>query len=141
MRKLIWCVAAVMMGSAFWLGRLSAADEKPQMRLFELRTYTANEGKLDALNARFRDHTCKLFEKHGMTNIGYWTPSDGDKSKNTLIYILAFPDRAARDKAFKDFGADPEWKKAQAESEANGKLLVKAPESVFLTPTDYSPMK
>ena len=141
MRKVIWSVAAVMMVGAFWLGRLSAADEKPQMRLFELRTYTANEGKLDALNARFRDHTVKLFEKHGMTNIGYWTPSEGDKAKNTLIYILAFPDKAARDKAFKDFGADPEWKKAQQESEANGKLLVKPPDSMFLTPTDYSPIK
>jgi hypothetical protein len=76
-----------------------------------------------------------------MTNIGYWTPADGDKSKNTLIYILAFPDKEARNKAFKEFGADPEWQKAQKESEANGKLLVKAPESMFLTPTDYSPMK
>jgi len=122
------------------IGRLSA-DEKPKMRLFELRTYTANEGKLDALQARFRDHTVKLFEKHGMTNVGYWVPSEGDRSKDTLIYILAFPDKEARNNAFKEFAADPEWKKAQTESEANGKLLKKAPESVFLNPTDYSPMK
>ena len=140
MRKAFWCVAVAMVAGAFWLGRASAADEKPKMRLFELRTYTANEGKLDALQARFRDHTVKLFEKHGMTNVGYWTP-EGERSKDTLIYILAFPDKEARDKAFKEFGADPDWKKAQSESEANGKLLKKAPESVFMTPTDYSPMK
>jgi len=140
MRKILWCAAAMVLAGSFWLGRLSVAADKPQMRLFELRTYTANEGKLDALNARFRDHTVKLFEKHGMTNIGYWKP-EGERSKDTLIYILAFPDKEARNKAFKEFGADPEWKKAQAESEANGKLLVKPPDSVFLTPTDYSPMK
>ena len=141
MRKFLWCSAAMMaLGGAFWIGRVSA-DDKPQNRFFELRTYTANEGKLDALQARFRDHTCKLFEKHGMTNVGYWTPAEGDKSKNTLIYILAFPDKEARNKAFKEFGADPEWQKAQKESEANGKLLAKPPESIFLTPTDYSPMK
>ena len=140
MRKLMWCVAPVIVAGSFWMGRVSAAD-KPQNRFFEFRTYNAVDGKLDALNARFRDHTVKLFEKHGMTNIGYWTPAEGDKSKNTLIYILAFPDKEARNKAFKEFGADPEWQSAQKASEANGKLLVKAPESVFLTPTDYSPMK
>jgi len=139
MRKVFWSVAVAMVAGSFWLGRLSA-DEKPKTRLFELRTYTANEGKLDALQARFRDHTVKLFEKHGMTNVGYWTP-EGERSKDTLIYILAFPDKEARNKAFKEFSEDPEWKKAQAESEANGKLLKKAPESVFLNPTDYSPMK
>ena len=140
MRKLMWCVAPLIVAGAFWMGRVSAAD-KTQNRLFELRTYTTVDGKLDALNARFRDHTCKLFEKHGMTNIGYWTPAEGDKSKNTLIYILAFPDKEARNKAFKEFGEDPDWIKARTESEANGKILVKPPESVFLTPTDYSPMK
>jgi len=78
MRKSIWCLAAVVVMGAFWIGRLSAADETPKMRYFEMRTYTANEGKLDALNARFRDHTCKLFEKHGMTNVGYWVPLASD---------------------------------------------------------------
>jgi len=142
MRNVLWCaVAAMVVAGTFWMGRLSVAAETPKNRIFELRTYTAAEGKLDALNARFRDHTCKLFEKHGMTNVGYWVPSEGDRSKNTLIYILAFPDKEARNKAFKEFGADPDWQKAQKESEANGKLLVKPPESVFLNPTDYSPMK
>ena len=138
MRKLTWFVVPCIVAGAFWMGRLSA-DEKPKMRFFEMRTYTANEGKLDALNARFRDHTLRLFEKHGMTNVGYWTP-EGERSKDTLVYILAFPDKAARDKSFKEFGADPDWKKASAASEANGKLVKKI-DSVFMTPTDYSPMK
>jgi len=95
MRKILWCAAMAMIAGSFWLGRLSVAADKPQMRLFELRTYTANEGKLDALNARFRDHTVKLFEKHGMTNVGYWTP-EGERSKDTLVYILAFPNKDAQ---------------------------------------------
>jgi hypothetical protein len=105
-------------------------------RLFEMRIYYAAPGKLDALHARFRDHTLKLFEKHGMTNIGYWVPVDNPDNK--LIYVLAFPDRDARDKAFKSFGADPDWQKAFKDSEKDGKLVTKI-ESVFLTATDYSP--
>jgi hypothetical protein len=105
-------------------------------RLYELRVYTAHPGKLDALNARFRDHTLKLFEKHGMTNIGYWTPVPNPENK--LYYVLAHKDRAARDASFKSFGADPEWKKAAAESEKNGRLVAKV-ETHFLTATDYSP--
>lgn len=106
-------------------------------RCFELRTYHAAPGKLDDLNARFRDHTLKIFEKHGMSNIGYWVPADN--SGNELIYLLAFPSREAREKAWKEFGADPEWKAAQKASEANGKLVTKA-DSVLLTATDYSPV-
>jgi hypothetical protein len=113
----------------------AAADEK-ETRLFEMRIYYAAPGKLDALHARFRDHTVKLFEKHGMTNIGYWVPADNPDQK--LIYVLAFPDRAARDKAFKTFGSDPAWQKAYKESEKDGKLVTKI-ENVFLTATDYSP--
>jgi len=114
----------------------SVAADKEE-RLFELRTYTAAEGKLDALNARFRDHTVKLFEKHGMTNVGYFVPVDNKENK--LIYFLAFKDKAARDKAFKDFGSDPEWTKAFQESQKGGSLTTKV-ESVFLTATDYSPV-
>ncbi|HEY1380454.1 MAG TPA: NIPSNAP family protein [Gemmataceae bacterium] len=106
-------------------------------RVYELRTYTAAPGKLDALNARFRDHTCKLFEKHGMTNVGYWTPVEN--ADNQLIYILAHASREAADRSWKAFGADPEWKKVQSESEANGKLLTKPPERRYLAATDYSP--
>jgi hypothetical protein len=117
-----------------------AADDARKPRLFELRTYVAADGKLDALQARFRDHTVKLFEKHGMTNVGYFTPAEGPGAKSTLVYLLAFPDKEARDKAFKEFGADPEWVKARQESEANGKLVEKV-ESLLLNPTDYSTMK
>lgn len=109
-------------------------------RVFEMRTYTALEGRLDALQARFRTHTTKLFQKHGMTNIGYWTPADGPQSKNTLVYILAHADREAAKKSWAAFSADPEWVKARTESEAAGKIVDKV-ESVFLNPTDFSPMK
>ena len=110
-------------------------------RCFEMRTYYAAPGKLEALNARFRDHTCALFKKHGMEIVGFWIPTNKEKgSENTLVYILAHKSREARDKSFADFGKDPEWKKAQSESEANGKLVEKV-ESVFLLATDYSPIK
>ena len=110
-------------------------------RCFELRTYTAAPGKLEELHARFRDHTMKLFKKHGMEVVGFWGPTDKEKgSENTLVYVLAFPSREAREKAWKEFGADPEWKTAQSESEKNGKLTQKV-ESVILMATDYSPIK
>ncbi len=110
-------------------------------RFFELRTYTAAPGKLDALNKRFREHTNELFKKHGMTIIGFWTPADEPRSKDTLIYILAYPDREAREKSWKEFQADPDWVKAKAESEKDGPLLAHPPESVYMNPTDYSPIK
>jgi hypothetical protein len=110
-------------------------------RCFEIRTYTAAPGKLEELHARFRNHTMKLFKKHGMEVVGFWGPTDKEKgSENTLVYVLAFPSREARDKAFRAFGADPEWQKARAESEKNGRLAEKV-ESVILMATDYSPVK
>jgi hypothetical protein len=110
-------------------------------RCFEIRTYTAAPGKLEELHARFRNHTVKLFKKHGMEIVGFWGPTDKEKgSENTLVYVLAFPSREARDKAFRAFGADPEWQKARSESEKNGKLTEKV-ESVILMATDYSPIK
>jgi hypothetical protein len=112
-----------------------------QNRVFELRTYTCNEGKLDALKARFRDHTIEIFKRHGMESIGYWIPQDPEKSKTTLIYIIAHPSREAAAKNWKEFAADPEWKKVAAASEANGKILAKAPESVFMDPADFSQIK
>jgi NIPSNAP len=105
-------------------------------RCYEMRTYYAAEGKLDELNARFRNHTCKLFEKHGMQNIGYWMPQENPDRK--LIYLLAYPSREARDKAWKEFMADPDWQAAYKASELNGKLVAKS-ESIFLSATDYSP--
>jgi hypothetical protein len=107
--------------------------------VFELRIYTCHEGKLDALLTRFRDHTCKLFEKHGMGNVGYWVPVDEENgSKTTLIYVLEHKSREAAKESFKAFGADPEWKAAAKASEANGKIVAKI-DSIFMTPTDYSP--
>ena len=109
-------------------------------RFFEMRTYHAAAGKLDALHARFRDHTTALFSKHGMTSIGYWTPADGDTAKNTLVYILAYPSRDAAKASWKAFQADPQWQKAKAASEVDGKLVDKV-DSVYMNSTDYSPIK
>ncbi len=106
------------------------------LQCFELRTYTANEGKLEALHSRFRDHTVGIFESHGMTNVGYWVPQENDR--NELIYLLAYPSRDARDKAWKGFFGDPAWKAAYKASVADGRLVKKVT-SVFLKPTDYSP--
>jgi hypothetical protein len=109
-------------------------------RVFELRTYTTHPGRLDALQARFRNHTTRIFEKHGMTNIGYWTPQDEPNSKNTLIYVIAHKSREDAKKSWDAFRADPEWQKAQKESEADGKIVLKV-ESVFMNATDYSKIK
>ena len=115
---------------------VAGADAAPDSRCFEMRVYYAPAGKLDDLHARFRHHTIKLFEKHGITNIGYWTPFEN--AENKLIYILASPTREARDASWEAFTADPDWKKAHAESEKNGKLVSKV-ESTFLSATDFSP--
>jgi hypothetical protein len=119
------------------VGRSQQAGSDEKIRLFEIRTYTTEPGKLDALNTRFRDHTTKLFEKHGMTNVGYWTPVDEPRSKDTLIYVLAHESAVAAKKSWDGFRNDPQWQKARTESEAAGPIVKKV-ESVFMTPTDYS---
>ena len=119
---------------------LFAGLANAQNRVYELRTYTCNEGKLEALKTRFRDHTIEIFKRHGMESIGYWVPQDGEKSKTTLIYVLAFPSREAATKSWDAFKNDPEWKKVAADSEANGKI-VKSVESVFMDPADFSKLK
>ncbi|MDB5290775.1 MAG: hypothetical protein JWL69_2016 [Phycisphaerales bacterium] len=135
------CVAALFVAT---LGAFSArAADAPAAgsdRVFELRKYYANPGKLDALNTRFRDHTNKLFEKHGMTIIAFWTPIEGKDAKDVLIYILAYPSREAATKSWKEFQDDPDWKAAKAESEKDG-ALVNHVEQTYMKPTDYSPMK
>lgn len=109
-------------------------------RVYELRTYVTNEGKLEALLSRFRNHTCRLFEKHGIQNIGYWVPIEkADGAENTLIYIVSHPSRDAAKIAWKAFSSDPEWQAARSASEAGGKILAQAPGSVFMSVTDYSP--
>ncbi|MDQ3213525.1 MAG: NIPSNAP family protein [Acidobacteriota bacterium] len=109
-------------------------------RVFELRTYTTHPGKLEALKSRFRDHTVKLFEKHGMTNVGYWVPQDGPLAENTLIYIVAHSSREAAKKSWAGFREDPDWVKARTASEKDGPINIKV-ESVFMNPVDFSAIK
>ncbi len=114
----------------------SLPASEPDSRLFELRTYFAVPGKLEALNARFRNHTVPLFERHGMTQIGYWVPAEN--TNHQLLYVLAYPNRSARDSAWKAFLADPDWLKAKSASETDGPLVAKV-EQHFLAATDFSP--
>ena len=108
-------------------------------RVFELRTYTASPGKRDALSARFREHTMALFKKHGMEVVAFWEPMDKEAGEK-LVYVLAFPSRAAAEAAWKEFRADPEWVTVKTESEKDGALAAHI-DSVFLSPTDYSPLR
>jgi hypothetical protein len=109
-------------------------------RYFEMRTYTVNDGKMDALHARFRDHTVRLFTKHGIESVGYWTVNSGDGAGKTLVFVLAYPSKEEQAKRWKAFAEDPEWKKAKEESEKNGVLVSKAV-NAFMDPADYSPVK
>jgi type II secretory pathway pseudopilin PulG len=119
----------------------SARTQASARRVFELRTYITNEGKLDDLHKRFHDHTCRLLKKHGAELIGFWTPLDEKDGKGgKLIYLVAFPSREAAKTTWESFGKDPEWQRVYEESHKNGKL-VKTVETVFLEPTDYSEMK
>lgn len=114
--------------------------EKKMNRVFEMRIYYAAPGKMKALHERFRTHTTKLFEKHGMTNVGYWSPTDEKEADKKLYYVLAYPSKEAADKSWKAFREDPDWLKAKKESEKEGTLVEKV-ESIWLNPTDYSPIK
>jgi hypothetical protein len=118
----------------------NGGDKKVDNRVFEMRIYYANPGKMEALHARFRNHTNKLFVKHGMTLIGYWSPIDKKDADERMIYILAYPNKEAAEQSWKAFRNDPDWKKARADSEKDG-VLVKKVDSIFLNPTDYSPIK
>lgn len=109
-------------------------------RVFEIRTYTTAEGKLDDLHRRFREHTMKLFERHGMVNIAYWTPEEPKLASNTLIYVLAHDSRQAAAESWAAFAKDPDWQRVKAASEASGPIVIKV-ESVFMQGTDFSPMK
>ena len=134
---------ALLAGAAaavgFWFGRTTTASAATT-HVFEFRTYTAAPGKLEALQARFRDNTMRIFKKHGLTSVGYFAPQDDPLAKNTFMYILSFPSRDAAKKSWDEFRNDPEWQKVAKESEANGKLVDHI-ESVFADPTDFSPLK
>lgn len=110
-------------------------------RVFELRTYTAPPGKLEALKTRFRDHTIRIFKRHNMEAIGYWVPQDPPLNENTLMYVLVHPSREDAKKNWAEFNADPEWMKVRAESQKDGPLTTKSPDSIFMDPADFSPIK
>ena len=130
--------AGVMLGSTVRTTRDVQAQSAS--RVFELRTYTAPEGKLDNLQARFRDHTMRIFERHGMTNIGYWTPRDEPDASNTLVYIISHSSREAAAESWQNFRDDPEWQQVSRESQIDGRIVSNV-ESVFLDPTDFSPIQ
>ena len=117
-----------------------AADAPAPARVFEIRTYHCLPGRLEALHKRFREHTMKIFEKHGMTNVAYWTPQDSPAKESTLIYVISHASREAAQKNWDEFRNDPEWKAVAAASEADGKIVEKV-DSVFVDATDYSPLK
>jgi hypothetical protein len=122
--------------SLLFVQQLATAQVK-DTRLFELRIYYCHPGKLNDLKARFANHTTKIFEKHGMTNIGYWLPVNNTDS--ALYYVLAYPGKEARDASWKAFGADPEWKQVSSKSEENGKIVAKVT-SIFMNAEAISPI-
>jgi len=141
----IWQTAAIVAAFAAGFVARGGVPGEPVAfaqsgRVFELRTYTAPDGKLEDLHKRFRDHTLQIFAKHHMTNIAYFRPMDSPAKDNTLVYLIAHPSREEAKKNWAEFQADPEWKKVSAESEVNGRIVAKV-ESVFLEPADYSPLK
>jgi hypothetical protein len=140
MKNLLAGAALFALGAVtMWLAR-PAVVEAQSPRVYELRTYHCMPGRLEALKARFRDHTTKIFAKHGMKNIGYWIPADAPASQDTLIYIVSHESREAAKKSWTDFGSDPEWKTVRDASEKDGKIVEKV-DSVYMTPTDFSALK
>jgi hypothetical protein len=141
MKQRIWALVAIGLflgASPQWT---RAADTEPARKVFEIRTYHTFPGRLDALHKRFREHTMKIFEKHGMTNVGYWVPQDSPARETTLIYVISHASREAAKANWAAFGSDPEWKKVAAASEADGGKIVERVESVYMDATDYSPIK
>lgn len=130
-------IACLLVGlSAGLLISSSAQDQK----VFELRTYTATPGNLDNLHARFRNHTTRIFAKHGMEVVGYWTPTDPELADDTLVYILEHESRTAADASWRAFGQDPEWREVAEASNANGPILDSV-ERMYMVATDYSPLQ
>jgi len=134
--------AIALLVTGFLLGSWNAASVAHAQggKVFEMRTYTAPDGKLPNLQARFRDHTIRIFNKHNMKSVGYWVPQDAPAKDNTLVYIISHDSREAAKKNWADFQADPEWKKVSAESQVEGPIVSKVV-SVFMDATDYSPIK
>ena len=142
-RYLVAILGLAVFGLGYAAGQFSAFESVAQAqgeRIFEMRTYTAHPGRLDALNARFRDHTTRIFEKHGMTNVGYWTPQEAPLAENTLVYILAHDSREAGQASWDAFRADPEWAQVSEESQRDGRI-VESVDVLWLEATDYSKIK
>jgi hypothetical protein len=140
MTKQAWMLLIVGLVLGATLQGLHAADAPPAPRVFEIRTYHTLPGRLDALHKRFREHTMKMFEKHGMTNVAYWTFEDSPAKENTLIYVISHASREQAKANWAAFSADPEWQKIAADSQVDGKIVERV-ESVFVDATDYSPLK
>jgi hypothetical protein len=135
MRAIIPAIVAVLAAGCAAGAPARNAAGKP--RYFEMRAYTANPGKMEALHQRFRDHANRLLARHGMEVLGHWTVESGEGAGTTLIFILAYPSKEARERAWESFKADPDWQKAKAESEKDGVLVGKVVQT-FMVPTDYS---
>ena len=145
-KPFLFAGVAFIFGVGFMLGSTMQGVQDVQAqsatRVFELRTYTAPEGKLPNLQARFRDHTMRIFEKHGITNIGYWTPQDEPDASNTLTYLIAHPSREAAAANWRAFGSDPEWQKVSRASQVDGRIVERGGiVSIFLDPLDFSPIQ
>jgi len=130
--------AATLFPTSLWASQQDTTNQKGSAVVYELRVYHASPGKLGDLLARFRDHTVKLFERHGIKSVAYWTPVDEPQKGNTLIYMLQHPSRDEATANWKAFRDDPEWKSVKEKSEVNGSLTEKV-ESTFLALTDFSP--
>jgi len=133
-------LVTAMVAAPVWGEEKEKEKGDKKVGVYEIRTYYAADGKMDALNARFRDHTLKLFEKHGMKNIGYWQAIEPKDGKQVLIYIIGHESQEAAKKNWDEFQKDPDWMKAKEASEKDGKLVDKV-ERVFVKSTDYSPIK
>jgi hypothetical protein len=140
MSKQAWLMMIVGLFLGAGLNAPRAIAAEPAGKVFEIRTYHTFPGRLDALHKRFREHTLKLFEKHGMTNVGYWVPQDSPAKESTLIYVISHASREAAKTNWAGFLADPEWKKVAEASQVDGKIVERI-ESVFMDATDYSAIK
>lgn len=119
---------------------LAEKEKKVEAKVYEMRTYYAEPGRMKALHARFRDHTCKLFRKHGMELVGFWSPRDAKEAEQKMVYIVAHKSKEAAEKSWAAFRADPDWIAARDASEKDGKIVQRI-EVLWLEGTDYSPLK
>ncbi|MEX1212868.1 MAG: NIPSNAP family protein [Balneolaceae bacterium] len=146
LRRIIWILTLLLLPlTACQPSGGDAEGSQPdgwqsETRAYEMRIYTANEGKLDELEDRFRNYTMALFEEHGIQNVGYWIPDDPERSHNTLIYIISYESREVAEERWDAFYYSAEWQEIAERTNANGNL-VQSVESVFMTPTDYSPLQ